>query len=138
MTFPTNSLPDSTSKGPKQSDSKSISTTEVSPSASSTAMPTSTDVTVSTSTTTRVESITTSTSVGSDGTTTVMTEYPSLTRPHSPQSTSGADSRLPRPKASGQTFESALGYFVDNIYPGPVWVTMAMAFTIPGVFLLVV
>ncbi|KAG0211969.1 hypothetical protein BGX28_007053 [Mortierella sp. GBA30] len=99
----------------------------------STSASTSTEATVSTTTTTRGDTTKTSTTVGTDGTTTVLTEYPSLTRSHTTQSTSGAQVRQSRGQVlPGPSVGSVLGYLTGLIIlsPGLLAITVTMILTI--------
>ncbi|KAF9110781.1 hypothetical protein BGX27_005892 [Mortierella sp. AM989] len=71
------------------------------------------DITVSSTTTTRGYTTHTTTSVGLDGTTTVMTEYPLLTRAHDSQRTSGARRVLSHNQVPSESiFKNILGHFI--------------------------
>ncbi|KAG0006631.1 hypothetical protein BGZ65_005825 [Modicella reniformis] len=124
--------------------SETTESTEASKTTKATAKTTTTltEMTVSTTTTTRGDTTHTTTTVGSDGTTTVLTQYPTLSRTRGPQNTSGAQAISSRVHLSRPTNESVLEYLIDVLTSHPKFVMtligMMGAMLLPGVMFVMV
>ncbi|KAF9900379.1 hypothetical protein EC991_007435 [Linnemannia zychae] len=105
-----------------------ITSTSTSTSTTSTFISTTTDVTVSTTTTTRGDMTTTKTTVGTDGITTVLTEYPTSTQSRGSRSTSGAQARWSRIQARQvPCVGSVFGYLTGLLISETRWSMAATA-----------
>ncbi|KAF9940410.1 hypothetical protein BGZ67_007748 [Mortierella alpina] len=124
---PTTAVATSTQASSRSTMDGSITVSDEKADTTTTSTTTSIDITVSTTTTTQGSTTRTTTSVGTDGTTTVLTEYPTSTRPRGPQNTSGAQAGQSRGRlVSNPRISSAFEYTTGCAILGPAWLALAM------------